>query len=114
MSALRRDDVGSTAYRPAVTCAATSTKRYTRARMPRQRDFLDELDAERSAANPAFPAILAAARERRALIAQLAAKRRELNIPQADVARRMGAGRIEPATRPIPASRSSRLAHMAQ
>jgi DNA-binding transcriptional regulator YiaG len=57
--------------------------------MPRQRDFLDELDAERTAANPGFPQILAAARERRALIAQLAAKRRELNIAQAEVARRM-------------------------
>jgi len=57
--------------------------------MPRQRDFLDDLDAERTAANPDFPRILAAARERRALIAQLAAKRRELQIPQAEVARRM-------------------------
>ncbi len=57
--------------------------------MPRQPDFLDELDAERTAANPDFPRIRAAARERRALIAQLAAKRRELKIPQAEVARRM-------------------------
>ena len=57
--------------------------------MPRPRDFLDELDAERTAANPAFPAILVAARERRALIAELAARRRELNLPQAELARRM-------------------------
>ena len=57
--------------------------------MTRQRNFLDELDAERTAANPDFPHILAAARERRALIAQLAAARRELQIPQAEVARRM-------------------------
>jgi len=41
--------------------------------MPRQPDFLDELDAERTAANPDFPRILAAAHERRALIAELAA-----------------------------------------
>jgi DNA-binding transcriptional regulator YiaG len=57
--------------------------------MPRQPDFRYELDAERTAANPDFPRLLAAARERRALIAQLAAKRRELQIPQAEVARRM-------------------------
>lgn len=57
--------------------------------MPRQPDFLDELDAERTAANPGFAHILAAARERRALIAQLTAKRRALNISQAEVARRM-------------------------
>lgn len=57
--------------------------------MPRETDFLEELDAERTAVNPDFPRILAAAHERRALIAELAAKRRELNIPQAEVARRM-------------------------
>ncbi len=57
--------------------------------MPRQTDFLEELDAERTAANPDFPRILAAAHERRALIAELAAKRRDLKIPQAEVARRM-------------------------
>lgn len=57
--------------------------------MSRRPDFLDELDAERTAANPDFPRLLAAARERRALIAQLTAKRRELHIPQAEVARRM-------------------------
>jgi DNA-binding transcriptional regulator YiaG len=48
-----------------------------------------EVAGLRTAANPGFAHILVAARERRALIAQLAAKRRELNIPQAEVARRM-------------------------
>ena len=57
--------------------------------MPRPPGFRDELDVERTAANLDFPRILAAARERRALISQLAARRRELNIPQAEVARRM-------------------------
>ena len=52
-------------------------------------DFLDEMDAERTAANPEFPAILAAARERRAFIRALAAKREELGISQTEVARRM-------------------------
>ena len=57
--------------------------------MADQQDFLDELDAERTAANPEFPAILAAVRERRAFIRALAAKREELGISQAEVARRM-------------------------
>lgn len=61
--------------------------------MPPQPDFLGEIDAERTAAKPDFPRILAAARERRALIAQLAAKRRELHIPQAEVARRITTSR---------------------
>jgi len=52
-------------------------------------DFLDEMDAERTAANPEFPAILAATRERRAFIRTLAAKREELGISQTEVARRM-------------------------
>jgi transcriptional regulator with XRE-family HTH domain len=56
--------------------------------MPRQPDFLDELDAERIAANP-DPRSLTAARERRALTAQFATKRRELKIPQVEVARRI-------------------------
>lgn len=57
--------------------------------MADQQDFLDQLDAERTAANPEFPAILAAVRERRAFIRALAAKREELGISQAEVARRM-------------------------
>jgi len=56
--------------------------------MSRQPDFLDELD-ELTATNSDFPRLLAAARERQALIAQLAARRREMRIPQAEVARRM-------------------------
>lgn len=57
--------------------------------MADQQDFLDELDAERTAANSEFPAILAAVRERRAFIRSLAAKREELGISQAEIARRM-------------------------
>jgi ribosome-binding protein aMBF1 (putative translation factor) len=51
--------------------------------------FLEEMDAERTARNSQFPALLAAARERRAFIRELAAKRRELGLSQAELARRM-------------------------
>lgn len=44
-------------------------------RLPADSTARNELDAERTAANPEFPAILAAARERRAFIRALAAKR---------------------------------------
>ncbi len=58
--------------------------------MDDERDFLQEMDAERTARNPQFPALLAAARERRAFIRELTVKRRELGLSQAEVARRMG------------------------
>jgi ribosome-binding protein aMBF1 (putative translation factor) len=57
--------------------------------MDDERDLLEEMDAERTARNPQFPALLDAARERRAFIRELAAKRRELGLSQAEVARRM-------------------------
>ena len=76
MSALRWNDVAEHGLPAGRHLRGDVYETVYAARMPRQRDFLDELDAERTAANTAFPATLAAARERRALIAQLAAKRR--------------------------------------
>ncbi len=57
--------------------------------MDNERDFLEEMDAERTARNPQFPALLAAARERRTFVRALAAKRQELGVSQAEIARRM-------------------------
>lgn len=57
--------------------------------MFRQPDFLDELDAERTAANPDSRASWPRPRERRALIAQVAARRHELQILQAEMTRQM-------------------------
>lgn len=53
-------------------------------------DFLDELIAERTAANPDFPLMVAAAERRRELFRQLAAKRAERDISQTRVAAGMG------------------------
>jgi DNA-binding XRE family transcriptional regulator len=53
-------------------------------------DSLDELNAERIAADPALPGLIAAARERRSFLRQLAEQRRGLKIPQMQVARAMG------------------------
>lgn len=57
--------------------------------MDDERDFLEEMDAERTARNPLFPALLAAARERRVFVRSLAAKRQELGVSQTEMARRM-------------------------
>jgi Helix-turn-helix len=52
-------------------------------------DFLDELIAERTASNPEFPAIVAAAGRRRRLLAELANRRRAEERSQTDVAAAM-------------------------
>lgn len=53
-------------------------------------DELEDLIAERTAQNPAYPAILAAAEERRAFLRDLGVERKRLNIPQSVIAKRMG------------------------
>ncbi len=53
-------------------------------------DFLDEMIAERTRANPDFPALLEAAMRERALLRALAAKRAERGLSQREVATRMG------------------------
>lgn len=55
-----------------------------------ERDFLDELIAERTAANPQFPLLVAAAERRRDLFRQLAARRAERELSQTRVAAGMG------------------------
>lgn len=57
--------------------------------MDDERDFLEEMDAERTARNSHFPALAAAAEERRAFIRTLAARRQELGLSQTEMARRM-------------------------
>ncbi len=56
----------------------------------RARDFLDEIVDERSAHNPEFPELVAAAVRRRALLRELAAKRDAAGLSQTAVAARMG------------------------
>lgn len=58
--------------------------------MPKQKDALDEMVAERSKSNPAFPQLLKAAAERRKLARQLAKHREERGLTQTVVAARMG------------------------
>ena len=53
-------------------------------------DDLDEFIAERTAKNPAFPQLMEAARRRRLLLRELAKKREELGLSQAEVAARIG------------------------
>jgi DNA-binding XRE family transcriptional regulator len=53
-------------------------------------DFLDELIAERTAGNPEFPLLVAAAERRRGLFRELAAKRAERDISQTRLAAGMG------------------------
>jgi len=55
-----------------------------------QRDFLDEVVGERTARNAEFPALVAAAVRRRALLRQLAEKRDAAGLSQTVVAARMG------------------------
>lgn len=56
----------------------------------RNRDFLDEIVDERTALNPGFPELVAAAVRRRALLRELAAKRDAAGLSQTAVAARMG------------------------
>ncbi len=50
----------------------------------RELDFLDEMIAEDTAADPAFPALLAAAEARRRLLRELVAKREAKGRPHRD------------------------------
>jgi ribosome-binding protein aMBF1 (putative translation factor) len=53
------------------------------------KDFLDEIVAERTAANPEFPLLVEAALRRRQLLRALAEQRKELGLSQTIVAARM-------------------------
>ena len=53
-------------------------------------DDLDTFIRERTRANPAFPALVEAARERRRLLRELAAARRQAGLTQTAVAASMG------------------------
>ena len=53
------------------------------------KDFLDEMVAERTKANPEFPALLDAAMRRRQLLEELTAEREALGLSQTIVAARM-------------------------
>ena len=54
-----------------------------------EKDFLDEMVAERTARNPDFPELLDAARRRRELLRALAAQRTERKISQTQLAAAM-------------------------
>ena len=54
-----------------------------------RKDFLDEMIAERTRANPEYPALLDAAVRRRRLLEELAAEREALRLSQTVVAARM-------------------------
>jgi ribosome-binding protein aMBF1 (putative translation factor) len=58
--------------------------------MTDDRDFLDEVIAERSDRDPAFPQIVDAALHRRELLRALADRREQLGLSQTTVAARMG------------------------
>jgi ribosome-binding protein aMBF1 (putative translation factor) len=55
-----------------------------------EEDFLAEIILSRTKRNPDFPKLLEAAVRRRELVASLAAKRKDLGLPQELVATRMG------------------------
>jgi ribosome-binding protein aMBF1 (putative translation factor) len=55
----------------------------------RETDFLDEMIAEDTAADPTFPALLAAAEARRSLLRDLVARREAKGLSQTLVAARM-------------------------
>jgi DNA-binding transcriptional regulator YiaG len=55
-----------------------------------EKDFLDEIMAERTARNPRFPDLVAEAARRREIARSLAAKRERLGMSQTVVAARMG------------------------
>ena len=61
-----------------------------RVRRIRLADDLDRSIARRTALNPEYPKLVQAAVDRRRLLRALAAERERQNIPQQDVARRMG------------------------
>jgi DNA-binding XRE family transcriptional regulator len=54
-----------------------------------KKDFLDEIIKESTKKNPKFPEMLEAARERRRLLRELAARREKAGITQKDVAAAM-------------------------
>lgn len=58
--------------------------------MPRRKDALDEMVAERTKKNPKFPKLLEAATDRRKLARQLAKQREDRGLTQTVVAARMG------------------------
>lgn len=58
--------------------------------MPSRRDFLDEIIRERTKKNPRFPALVAAALDRRKLLRELAAAREKSGVSQTVVAALMG------------------------
>jgi ribosome-binding protein aMBF1 (putative translation factor) len=53
-------------------------------------DFLDEIVASRTAANPGFPRLVAAAARRRALVREMAGRRTASGLSQTEIAARMG------------------------
>jgi ribosome-binding protein aMBF1 (putative translation factor) len=55
-----------------------------------ERDFVDEIIAERTQRNPDFPELVEAALRRRELLRELAARREQLGLSQTVVAARMG------------------------
>jgi DNA-binding transcriptional regulator YiaG len=55
-----------------------------------KKDFLDEVIAERTARNPAFPKLIAEAQARRKLARKLAALRLKKSLSQTVVAAKMG------------------------
>jgi DNA-binding XRE family transcriptional regulator len=58
--------------------------------MPKEMDFLDEVVAESTAANPDFPVLMEQARRNRELLATLASQRRRHKVSQTRVAAAMG------------------------
>ena len=83
--------------------------------MDANEDELDELIAERTASNPAFPALVAEALRARELVGQLSAARSAQGLSQTVVAARMGSSqsvvaRIESGDRDIRLSTLARYA----
>ena len=60
-----------------------------------ERDFVDEMIAESTGSDPSFPALLAAAAERRRLGRELARRREKLGVSQATLATRMGTSQAQ-------------------
>lgn len=58
--------------------------------MSHERDFLDQVVEERTAKNPNFPEMVAAAMRTRQLLRELAAARRQARLSQKAIASRMG------------------------
>jgi ribosome-binding protein aMBF1 (putative translation factor) len=83
--------------------------------MAQERDFLDELIAEREGKRPGFSLMVEAALERRRLLRQLAEDRVDLGLSQTAVAARMGTSqsavaRIESGTADVKMSTVERYA----